>query len=175
MLNSGRRNRAAGFVESNVFSFVEAVALKFRNSLVSAQPNCDLVKDWIQHRNDFLKRLKQECLLHLKKLSQKNFRAVSLSEITLVYACFGAIAYLDTDQFASMCRECITQHPLVISIFSFLLSPENWCYIRGAIPSRLTFDDYTLFMKSQLLASFLNEVKPGTVLNIWLLCYQFLT
>jgi len=61
---------------------------------------------------------------------------------------------------------------VVVSIFSYLFSKENWICLKRVIPNHLTSDDDIFTSKQKCLQDFLQNVTPGKInmsINGWLL------
>ena len=106
---------------------------------------------WNGHRNEFFQEF--------YGLYQESLNEITSENLLLVI--FGAAVWKTNKELCDFWRKHLKSHPIILSIFSFILCEENWFYLRCAIPNHLTADNEMLASKKKCLHDFLLQIPSG--------------
>jgi len=94
----------------------------------------------------------------------QNLYYESLRDITndnLMLVCYGAAIWMTNEKLCKFWAHHFKKNPIILSIFTYLLSEENWIYLQQAIPNHLTVDNAMFKSKKKCLDNFLLHVPPA--------------
>ena len=159
--------KTQNFVVGIVPQFVKKVVEDYTNHVLAYRHENKWAQNWKKYRTSFMLDLEQHCLACICSINSKKLTLnSSLNEIkkAMCYACFGGIAFLNADFLSASWRSWGDTYIDMISITSYLLSQENWCYLRGAFPSLLTFDDDFLHQRASAFQEYLRSITGNIIL-----------
>ena len=138
------------FVKDGLAEFCSLISCKFLRFMLRFQYDDLWPNNWSKHKAEFLDILEERYHEAVKKITP--------SKLFLV--CFGAAAFKTDDDLLIFWKKHFKKHPIILSIFTFLLSNENWKYLQCTIPNDLTLNE-KLASKQRCLNKFLQDIAPG--------------
>ena len=131
-----------------------------------------LASTWKSHLSRTVEQLRNRCLEAISNVdlcgSFQTFENLSSSSVTenLFLISVGAISFLNQAELKNFWQnQLINRNFMILTICSFLLSPDHYGYIRAAIPVHLNFRSDVLSEKEELLRKVLKKNRQGKFKN----------